>query len=77
MDKNDFMLLSIQNLLERFFFIPKYQRGYRWGSQQVLDLLNDIGEVDENDPLQKYCLQPLVVAAKKNCFIADSIYLLD
>lgn len=70
MSENDFMLLSIQNLLERFFFIPRYQRGYRWGTQQVLDLLNDIGEVDENDPLQKYCLQPLVVAEKQDCSIA-------
>lgn len=71
MGNDNFLLRSIQDLLEHFFFIPRYQRGYRWGTQQVLDLLNDIGEVDENDPLQKYCLQPLVVARRKgDCFIA-------
>ena len=42
------------------FFIPGYQRGYRWTEQQVKDLLNDINEFEpENDSW--YCLQPLVV----------------
>lgn len=41
------------------FFIPGYQRGYRWTEQQVKDLLNDINEFEpENDSW--YCLQPLV-----------------
>lgn len=48
------------------FLVPSYQRGYRWDSQQVSDLLNDIDEFfssnkggDKQD--EKYCLQPVVV----------------
>jgi len=33
---------SINQLLGEHFFIPYYQRGYRWTSQQVSDLLNDV-----------------------------------
>lgn len=39
------------------FFIPSYQRGYRWESKQVETLLDDILD-NGNKP---YCLQPVVV----------------
>ena len=39
------------------FYIPSYQRGYRWDENQVLALLNDIYDNGE----KPYCLQPLVV----------------
>lgn len=39
------------------FFIPAYQRGYRWGEQEVLRLLNDIRDSDG----ARYYLQPVVV----------------
>ncbi len=39
------------------FFIPSYQRGYRWGESQVRQLLDDIYENGGNS----YCLQPVVV----------------
>lgn len=39
------------------FFIPSYQRGYRWESKQVRALLDDIMDNGENP----YCLQPVVV----------------
>lgn len=42
------------------FFIPGYQRGYRWTEQQVNDLLNDINEFEPKNG-SWYCLQPLVV----------------
>lgn len=49
--------------LEMNFYIPGYQRGYRWTEQQVNDLLNDINEFKpENNSW--YCLQPLVVMKK-------------
>jgi hypothetical protein len=42
-------LKSIHDLKGMNFYIPKYQRGYRWTEQQVLDLLNDIKEfIDDN-----------------------------
>ncbi len=48
------------------FFIPSYQRGYRWTEQQVTDLLDDIWEFAEsNKDGGFYCLQPLVVQKRK------------
>ena len=65
MAENKIELKSVSELLGMKFFIPSYQRGYRWTEQQVKDLLNDI---DEFDPLKDgnfYCLQPLVVHKQK------------
>ena len=42
MAENIIELKSISELLKMKFFIPNYQRGYRWTEQQVKDLLNDI-----------------------------------
>jgi uncharacterized protein with ParB-like and HNH nuclease domain len=57
-------LKSISVLLGETFFIPAYQRGYRWDSKQVTDLLEDIMEFTDK-PNKKdtdfYCLQPIVV----------------
>ena len=39
------------------FYVPSYQRGYRWGADEVLRLLNDIYQNGRNT----YCLQPIVV----------------
>lgn len=53
-------LKTVNELFGMNFYIPSYQRGYRWTEQQVKDLLNDI---DEFKPKAGdwYCLQPLVV----------------
>lgn len=52
----------ICELLKMNFFIPSYQRGYRWTKQQVNDLLNDIDNFELNEEKTSwYCLQPLVV----------------
>ena len=64
MSESKLVLKSINQLLECNFFIPAYQRGYRWTPQQVNDLLNDIWEFHKKDDKSKeefYCLQPLVV----------------
>ncbi len=57
-------LKSIKLILEyEVFYIPSYQRGYRWDSRQVEDLLQDITEFSDkkkNDS-EFYCLQPIVV----------------
>lgn len=55
-------LRSVNDLLGERFFVPKYQRGYRWRKEQVLDLLQDIDAFTPgNDGRGWYCLQPLVV----------------
>lgn len=43
--------------IEGEFFVPAYQRGYRW-KDEVKILLNDITEIEEG---QNYSLQPIVV----------------
>ncbi len=55
---------SICELLGMKFFIPNYQRGYRWTKQQVKDLLDDIDEFIAKGGQGFYSIQPLVV--KKN-----------
>lgn len=50
----------ISELLGMNFFIPSYQRGYRWSEQQITDLLKDIQEFNPANEAW-YCLQPLVV----------------
>lgn len=59
-------VVSVSQLLTRSFYIPAYQRGYRWTETQVEDLLNDIHqffprEVSGSEDKTWYCLQPLVV----------------
>lgn len=63
MADNIIELKSINELLGMKFFIPSYQRGYRWTEQQVKDLLNDIWEFSKKkkQEYEFYCLQPLVV----------------
>ena len=38
------------------FYVPSYQRGYRWGKDEVIRLLDDI-YMNGN---KNYCLQPVV-----------------
>lgn len=39
------------------FNVPSYQRGYRWGTEEVVRLLDDIYKNGKNN----YCLQPIVI----------------
>lgn len=43
------------------FWIPAYQRGYRWTPTEVEDLLLDIDSSYKANPNRMYCLQPLIV----------------
>ncbi len=61
-ENENLKLKSISEILGYNFFIPSYQRGYRWGEQQVKDLLKDILEFASNKEMKGfYCLQPIVV----------------
>jgi len=53
---------AINQILDEQFFIRDYQRGYRWTTQQVEQLLNDIDSFnDGGDQEAFYCLQPIVL----------------
>jgi hypothetical protein len=46
------------------YYIPAYQRGYRWTPTQVTQLLDDVREFTKREnpqPGEFYCLQPLVL----------------
>ncbi len=60
---------AIGELLEFNFFIPSYQRGFRWTERQVEDLLNDVWDFitkTEKKYNEWYCLQPVVVKKINN-----------
>lgn len=46
------------------FIVPDYQRGYRWGKEEVVRLLEDIYAITD----QHYCLQPIVVKKRGDEF---------
>lgn len=56
-----------QNSSGQHYFIPDYQRGYRWEKREVTQLLSDLYEFMNQHPNQQefYCLQPLVVVERE------------
>ena len=65
-------LKSIKELENYKFFIPSYQRGYRWRDREVGALLEDIWDFalnKENTKGNFYCLQPIVVKNNGNKFV--------
>lgn len=64
--QNILELKIINELSQNHFYIPAYQRGYKWTPKEVIDLLSDINEfqprlIDNTDEKTWYCLQPIVV----------------
>lgn len=74
MENSSICLKSINDLLTdeqgqpTRFWIPAYQRGYRWTPFQVTQLLDDLWEfIQESEGGNRhafYCLQPLVIKAR-------------
>ncbi len=68
MNDNALSLKPINDLLSEKFFIPAYQRGFRWKRRQVKELLEDVLEFCDKEHVSKdefYCLQPIVVKDKE------------
>ena len=69
-DMDNVLELKTVNQLQEFsFFIPGYQRGYKWGLKEIKELLNDISDflprlINESDDKTWYCLQPVIVKAR-------------
>lgn len=55
-EKNKIAFIPINRLKSRHFLVKEYQRGYKWETEQILALLNDIDYHSEG----KYCLQPVI-----------------
>lgn len=60
-NENILELKAIPELYNKNFFIPDYQRGFRWGKRQVVQLLDDLNMFFRKGKGQFYCLQPIVV----------------
>ena len=61
--ENDIVLESrLVGTIKGDFFVPSYQRGYRWGKTEVIRLLDDIYSCDGDS----YYLQPVVVRKNDN-----------
>ena len=60
---NSIKQFAIGEILDgRYFYIPSYQRGYRWTEKQVGDLLRDLLCFANNtkEDYDFYCLQPII-----------------
>lgn len=68
----DCVLKTVMDMQGLNFYIPSYQRGYRWEESQIKALLTDLFEYKKNVSnrggnskiCKFYCLQPLVVKEK-------------
>ena len=60
MRENKVEVKAIGDLLGMHFYIPSYQRGYRWTAQQIHDLLGDIDTFRRGEGEAGFsCLLPL------------------
>lgn len=70
MSASSLTLRPVSDLLSERFYIPAYQRGYRWTARQVTELLSDIStfrdEVAYAENQKFYCLQPVVVVPRED-----------
>lgn len=62
---------AIPDLMGKNFFIPDYQRGYRWEKTQIFQLLSDIDLFRKYGEGAFYCLQPVVVKKCDPKFISE------
>ena len=70
-EKKDYanIIKSVAELIlnNNHYFIPNYQRGYKWDEDNVNALLDDIAEFLEDDSDKKfYCMQPIIVLKDEN-----------
>ena len=74
-NNNAIKLLNVQKIIDEgySFFVPKYQRGYRWTEEQATRLMQDLldferaeGGKSEEERCPFYSMQVLVVEEKEN-----------
>ena len=80
MANTELRAISVDSI-EGKFFVPSYQRGYRWGTDEVTRLLDDVYNLRDKNVstsnvmknAKDYCLQPIVVKklGEKNFEVID------
>ena len=73
MDTNVLLETRAIGDIKGIFYVPNYQRGYRWTDSQVEALLNDIWDSSVRKQ-ETYCLQPIVLKRLRDI---DSFELID
>ena len=63
--------LAIPELMGKNFFIPDYQRGYRWDKLQIFQLISDIDLFRKYGKGSFYCLQPVIVKKCTPDFVSN------
>lgn len=58
---------AFKDLSEFTFVIPSQQRGYKWTSKNVEELLKDLWEFSKQKTKNIYCLQPIAVVKNGEC----------
>ena len=54
-------LKAVSELDGLTFHIPSQQRGYKWTSENVTELLDDLLDFEINSSQKLYCMQPLAL----------------
>ena len=66
-------LKNVRDLLGEHYYIPNYQRGYRWGKDEVTKLLDDIWDFASQGKSEFYCLQPLIILPQEPSDAEDTV----
>jgi len=66
-NKEEICMKAFKDLSEFTFVIPSQQRGYKWTSKNVEELLTDLWEFTTQKTKNIYCLQPIAVVKNGEC----------
>ena len=66
-NKEEIYMKAFKDLSEFTFVIPSQQRGYKWTSENVEELLKDLWEFTKQKTKNIYCLQPIAVVKNGEC----------
>ena len=67
-------LKNVRDLLGENYYIPNYQRGYRWGKDEVTKLLDDIWDFASQGKSEFYCLQPLIILPQEPSDAGETVW---
>lgn len=66
-NKEEICMKAFKDLSKFTFVIPSQQRGYKWTSKNVEELLKDLWEFSKQETKKIYCLQPIAVVKNGEC----------
>lgn len=66
-------LKNVRDLLGKNYYIPNYQRGYRWEKDEVSKLLDDIWDFASHRKSEFYCLQPLIILPQESSDAEETV----